>query len=119
MDPRRLLADLVIPPIKGPGIDPGAGGGVASMEKIIGQIIGILTIIAVLYFVFQIILAGYAYISSEGEEKNMEIARHRLTGGILGLTIVVVAVGLGSLLATLAGIPNIMDLEGLFKLMGL
>ncbi len=118
MDPKRLLADVSIPAISGPGVNPG-GNGTAALEKIIGQVFGVLTIFAVIWFVIQIILAGYSYISSQGDEKNMASARSRLTNGVLGLTIVVVAVGLGSLIATLAGITNPLDLNALFTQMGL
>ena len=114
----RLLADVNIPPLSGPGVNPG-GNGTAAMEKIIGQIFGVLTIFAVIWFIIQIILAGYAYISSQGDEKAMESARSRLTNGVLGLTIVIVAVGLGSLIATLAGITNPLDINALFVKMGL
>jgi len=114
----RLLADVTIPSITGPGVDP-RGNGVLAMEKIVGQVIGILTIVAVIYFIIQIILGGYAFISAQGDEKAVEAARHRLTDGILGLTIVIVAVGLGSLIATLAGINNPLDLGALFTQMGL
>jgi len=115
MDPNRLLADVTMPRITGPGIDP--GDGTSALETLIGQIIGILTIVAVLYFIIQIILAGYSFISSQGDPKNMESARHRLTEGVLGLTIVVAAVGLGTLLATLVGIPNVLDLGAMFDAM--
>jgi hypothetical protein len=118
MDPNRLLADVNVPAIVGPGVQPG-GNGVAALEKIVGQVIGVLTIVAVVYFAIQIILAGYAYINSQGDEKNMAAARSRLTNGVLGITIVIVAVGLGSLIATLAGITNPLDLNALFTQMGL
>jgi hypothetical protein len=114
----NLLADVTIPPITGPGINPGANGTLA-LEKIVSQIIGILTIVAVIFFTIQIIIAGYGFISAEGDEKKMEIARKSLTNGVLGLIIVVVAVGLGSLLALLAGIPNVLDLNTMLTHMGL
>jgi hypothetical protein len=117
---RLLAAAFPIPPITGPGIDPAKyGSGTATMEKVISQILGILTIIAVIFFAVQIIFAGYSFISAEGDEKKMLTARQSLTNGVLGLTIVVVAVGLGSLLATLAGIPNVLDLNTMFTSMGL
>ncbi|MBI2465270.1 hypothetical protein HYV64_03945 [Candidatus Shapirobacteria bacterium] len=118
MDPNRLLADVNVPEIIGPGVKP-AGNGVAALEKIVGQVIGVLTIFAVIWFAIQIILAGYSYINSQGDEKNMAAARSRLTNGVLGLTIVIVAVGLGSLIATLAGITNVLDINALFTQMGL
>ena len=118
MAPKQLLADVSIPALTGPGVNPG-GNGTAAFEKIIGQVFGVLTIVAVIYFVFQIIFAGYAYMNSQGDEKAMMAARSRLTNGILGLTIVIIAVGLGTLVATIAGIPNILDINALFSQMGL
>jgi uncharacterized membrane protein len=117
---RLLAATFNIPPITGPGIDPAKyGSGTATLEKIISQILGILTIIAVIFFAVQIIFAGYNFISAEGDEKKMEMARKTLTNGILGLVIVVVAAGLASLIATLAGVTNPFDLNALFTSMGL
>lgn len=118
MVPNRLLADVTIPQLTGPGTNPGTNG-TAAFEKIIGQILGVLTIVAAVYFIVQIILAGYAFMSAQGDTKAMESARKRLTDSVLGLTIVIVAVGLGSLVATLAGIPNILDINALFTQMGL
>jgi len=114
----QLLADVVIPPIKGPGVVPSANGTDA-LEKIISQIFGVLTIVAVIYFAFTILIAGYTFIAAEGDEKKMETARQALTNGVLGLVIVIVAVGLGSLLALLAGIPNVLDLNTMLTNMGL
>ena len=113
-----LAANVTIPKITGPGVDPGTNG-TAAMEKIIGQTIGVLTIIAIIYFVIQVILGGYAFISAQGDPKAIEAARKRLTDGVLGVVIVIVAVGLGSLVATLFGITNILDLNAMFTLMGL
>ena len=115
----QLLAlDVTMPKFTGLGVDPGANGTLA-LERIISQIIGILTIVAVIFFAIQIIFAGYNFISSEGDEKKMEMARKTLTNGILGLIIVVVAVGLGSLIALLLGIPNVLDLNTMLTNMGL
>ncbi len=114
----KLIADVTMPKLTGPGIDPGANGTV-TLEKIIGQVIGVLTIVAVVFFTVQIILAGYAFISSNGDQDKIKTSRKRLTEGVLGLTIVVVAVGLGSLVATLLGIKNALDLNAVFTLMGL
>lgn len=114
----RLLADVTLPPISGPGINPGTNGTLA-FENIISQIFGVMTIIAVIYFAFQIIISGFNFISSEGDEKKMEMARKTLTNGVLGIVIVVVAVGLVSLIATLFGMPHILDLNTMFTNMGL
>jgi hypothetical protein len=114
----RLLAEVTIPPISGPGVAVGANGTL-TLEKIISQIIGVLTIFGVIFFIIQVIIGGYAFIAAQGDPKAIEIARQRLTWGILGLTVVIVAVGLGSLIATIAGITNVLDLDALLGSMGL
>ncbi|MBP9817815.1 hypothetical protein KBC75_03635 [Candidatus Shapirobacteria bacterium] len=115
MVPKLLALSYTLKPV---GVTPTANGTDA-LEKIVGQVIGVLTIVAAIYFAIQVILAGYAFITSEGDPKKMEQARARLTEGVLGLTITVVALGLGALIASLAGIPNIFDLNAMFTKMGL
>lgn len=106
--------------IEGPGLNPTSGvEATTMMERFISQLIGVLTLSAVIFFVVQIILAGYGFISSHGDEKIMEQNRSKLTNGVLGLFIVIIALGLGSLLAKLLGINNPLDLNQMFKNMGL
>jgi len=91
------------------------GDGVDQLDKIISTVIGVLTLVAFIFFVLQIIFAGYSFISGQGDEKKIESARKRLTDGILGITIVVVAFGITALLAKLMGIDGIFDLTTIFS----
>ena len=115
----QLLTQVghALPAINGGGIAVGSDQGVTTLQKIISNGIGLLTLIAILFFVFHIIIAGYSFISSQGDEKKMIEARSRITNGILGLTLVVVALGVGSLLATLLGFSHgtIFDLSIVFN----
>jgi hypothetical protein len=117
MDPKHLLAQSTVtyPPFDPPSL----GNPTNQLEKLIGQVIGILTLVAVIYFAIQIIFAGYSFISANGDSKKLEEARHSITNSILGLFIVVIAIGIGSLIATLLGIENPLDLNALFTKMGL
>ena len=99
-------------------IDPGTDGTTVA-EKLISNIIGILTAVAFIYFVFQVIIAAYQYISSEGDKAKISASRKRITEGILGLVISTIALGLGALFASLLGVKNIFDLNQLFNSMGL
>ena len=105
--------------LSGPGTAVSSGtDATTAAEKIVSQVIGALTVVAIIWFAIQIILAGYAFLTSEGDEKKMETARRRLTDGVLGLVIVIVAVALGSLIAKLAGVSNAFDLNGFFNTIG-
>lgn len=103
---KTLAADYSL---TGPGIqvtDP-----TTQVEDILSTVISFLTIVAVLFFVIQIILAGYGFISGQGDEKKIEASRKKLTDSILGLTIVVVAFGLTAFISSLLGLGNVFDLN--------
>jgi len=112
MDQIKLLAAQQSYTITGPGIVP-VDTGVSQLEKIISSAIGIFTIIAVIFFVIQVIMAGYSFMSAQGDKAKIESARKRLTDNILGLTIVVVAFGAGAFIASLFGLGNIFDLKNI------
>lgn len=118
MAPNKFLA--VKYTFDGPGLVPKSSAEATTMlERLISQVIGVLTIVAVIFFAIQIILAGYGFMSSKGDEKLMETNRLKLTNGILGLFIVVVAVGMASLIAKLLGLNNPFDLNQMFTNFGL
>ena len=99
--------------LEGPGIQPNLTNPTEPVEKLISQIVGILTIVGVIFFIFQIIFAGYAMMSAQGDPKKIEVGRSRLTNGILGITIVVIALGAGAFIATLLGIEDPLSLQKL------
>ena len=109
MDQNKLLAQAVSFPIEGPGIAPGAEAD-QTLDKIISNLIGFLSIIAIIWFAIQVILAGYKYISSKGDKNKIEEAGKSLTNGILGLLIVIVAIFLTSFLTKLMGLGDVLDL---------
>ena len=115
-----LIAQKTTYKLTGPGIDPNKyGTPVGTFEKLVSNIIGILTLVAVLWFALQIIFAGLGMIGAQGDEKKLEENRSKLTNGVLGLFIVVIAMGLTALLSKLLGLSNPFDLEPIFKGMDL
>ena len=117
MAPNKLLAiKYTIDPIQ-----PLPAGKTATtqLEDTISMVIGFLTIIGVIYFAIQIILAGYSFLSSQGDKAKLEESRKKLTNSVIGLTVIVVAMGVAALLAGLLGLDNIFDLnEMLDKITG-
>jgi len=111
----KLLA--VAYDIDGPGIpvtDANASVGLA--EKLISNVVGVLTIVGFLIFAIQIIFAGYNFLTAEGDKNKMEAARKKLTDGVLGIFIVVIALGFVSLIASLLGLGNVLDLKNFFSI---
>jgi len=96
--------------LTGPGVVP-TGDSSSQLEKIISSVIGVLTIVGFIYFAIQIILAGYAFLSSKGESAKLEAARDRITNGILGIVVVVIAFGLTAFLGNLLGLKNVFNLS--------
>lgn len=98
--------------LTGPGIQVTDSDSAATqLEGILSSVLGFLTIVAVIFFLVQIILAGYGFISGQGDEKKIAMSRKKLTDGILGLTIVVVAFGLTAFISSLLGLGNVFDLN--------
>lgn len=94
--------------IKGPGIVP--DDPISQLESLISMVLGILTIIGVIFFTIQIILAGYSFMSAKGDKEKIADARKKITNSILGLAIVVIAFGLAAFLANLLGLGNVFNL---------
>jgi hypothetical protein len=116
MDPTDLetLSTTQKNRLNGLGIQP-TGNSISQLESIISAAIGLMTAIGVIYFTIQIILAGFTMIASQGEPKELESAKKRLTTNVLGLAIIILAYGLGALISSLLGITGIFDLTTVLK----
>jgi len=86
--------------------------------KVISTIIGLITIVAGIWFLIQLLLAGFNWISSSGDKNKVQEAQHKITNSVIGLTIVVAAYALTSLLGKILGI-NVLDLGGAISSLGI
>jgi len=97
--------------LTGPGIQTtGGADSVTKFESIISAILGVLTIVGVIFFTIQIILAGFKLISSKGDPKEFQVAQSKLIHNLIGLVIVVVAFGATSFLTNLLGLRNVFNI---------
>jgi hypothetical protein len=90
-----------------------------TVEKYISNILGFLTIVAALFFMFRVIFAGYAFISSAGDPKKIEVAKEQLLQGFIGIVVVIAATIITGLVARILGLPNILNLQTMFTNLGL
>jgi len=91
------------------GIDPQRSDMKAS--SLISNLIGILTIVAIIYFAFQVILAGYKLLTSSGDKNKASEAQLQITQGVIGIVVIIAAVFIVALVGKLLGIENVLNIE--------
>jgi len=114
----KLSAIDLFPPGGFKGFGPlgnPAGSGIATFTKFISTTIGLMTIIAIIWFVFVLITGAIGWIGAGGDKTAVEAARKKITTGLIGLVVVIAAIFIISLMGKLIGIENILNLEELFK----
>jgi hypothetical protein len=119
----KYIADIQLAPsggFKGFG-KLGLEGDVASNATItftnfLSTVIGVMTLVAIIWFIFQLISGAISYISSGGDKQAIESAGKRITNSLIGLIIVIISIFIIKLIGTLLGIPNILNFLYLFGL---
>lgn len=94
------------------GADPGKAPSV--FATLISTSIGIITLVAIIWFVFQFITGAIAIISSGGDKASLETAKKKISMGLIGLVVTIFAIFLIRLFGTIIGIPNILNFVDLF-----
>ena len=79
--------------------------------SLISTIIGLLSIIGILFFAFQLILGAIKIIGANGDKNKVSEGQNQLTQGVIGVVIIIAAVFVASSISSLLGISNIMDLS--------
>lgn len=88
------------------GKEPTAGAGI--FVNAISNIIGFLTAVAIIWFIFQFLLGAIGWISAGGDKGKLEQARSKLANAFVGIIIVFTALVLVSAVGALLGI-NILN----------
>jgi hypothetical protein len=85
--------------IGGNGLGPfsnvsgGVGGAVESLKNItsaVSSVIGVMTIAAGIWFIFNFIVGGIQWVSAGGDKNNLQNAQQKIQSALVGLIIVVV-----------------------------
>lgn len=90
------MADIKFNPITtpskyDPAVSTSVGGYTSAMEKIISNVLVVLTVVAGLSFVIYFLLGGLNWITSGGDKGKVETAKSMMTNGAIGLIIVVLS----------------------------
>ena len=78
-------------------------------NKFISSAIGLMTIIATIWFIFLVIGGAYGIMSAGGDKAQLEAARKRLTSGVVGFVVVVMAVFIIRFIGSLLGLEDILN----------
>jgi hypothetical protein len=78
-------------------------------NNFISSVIGVITTIAFIWFIFVFITGAVSIIGSGGDKGAMETAKKKLTTGIIGLVVTIAAVFIISLIGKLLGIDLILN----------
>jgi len=118
---KNLIAREI--PLGGPleGVGPlgapgGAGGAATLFNNIISSVIGLITIIAGIWFVFLLITGAIGIMSAGGDKAAMEEARKRITTGLIGLIVVVAGIFLVDLIGGFLGLDILQPAQQIINL---
>ena len=98
----------------GPFSNP-TGSGIETFTKFISSVVGLMTIIAIIWFIFTLITGAIAMITAGSDKASLESARKKITTGLIGLVVTIAAIFLIDLIGYLIGIPDILNLPKLFE----
>lgn len=98
-------------PLGNPGND-----GVGIFSNFLSSAVGLMTIIAVIWFVFTFFIGAIGIISAGSDKQALESSRKKISTGIIGLVVTIAAVFIIDLLGYLLGFGEggILNLQSLF-----
>jgi uncharacterized membrane protein len=86
----------------------------AAFTKVMSTALGILTVIAGLFFLFRLITAAFKWIGAGGNKDSLSSAQKQITSSLIGLVIVVLSYALVGLIGSILGL-NILNLTPLIN----
>lgn len=81
----------------------GIGPAAQAFAKIISNIIGVMTISAGIWFIFQFIIGAYSWMAAGSDQQAIQNAQQKITNAVMGLVVVVAAYAIISLLGVILG----------------
>ena len=127
---KRLLAKIIeLPKIGGGKGEEGFGpwgwlGGVKDVGEaarefasIISKIIGIMTVVAGIWFFFILLIGAFGYLSAGGDSEKIKSATKRIGNGLTGLIVIVLAYAFISLIGRMLGL-DILNPQDVIELLG-
>lgn len=94
----------------------GATNADITFTNFLSTTIGVITIVAIIWFVFIVITGAISYMSAGGDKGAIEGARKKIVNGLIGLVVVITGLFVVNLVGYLLGIPNILNIQDLLSI---
>ncbi len=99
----------------GPLANPGSDA-INVFASFLSSVIGLMTIIAFIWFTFRFIIAAIQLMYAGGDKAHIETAKEKMKYAIIGVVVVVSAIFIINLVGSFMGLPNILDVGAMFEL---
>lgn len=96
------------------GLEQNQDGGTV-FGNFVSSAIGIVSVIAIIWFIFIIVTSGISYMSAGADTKATEAARKRITTGLIGLFITIFGIFIIRLAGQIFNIPDILNIPNLIN----
>ena len=83
----------------------GAAAGLSTFSNMISTSIGVMSIVAFIWFVYLFITGAIEIMASGADKQKLENGRKKITNGIVGVVLVISAVFVIDIIGTIFGIP--------------
>lgn len=84
--------------------------------RVVSVIIGFITVCAGIYFLFQLLIGAFGWMTASGDKSRLERAQLRMTHAVIGMVIVVATYALVSIIGGLLGFDILVkDPDALLK----
>lgn len=97
------------------GLEQGQSG-ISVFASFISSAIGLITIIGFIWVVIILITGALGILTSGGDKNALESAKKKITTGIIGLIVLVLALFILNIIAKIMGLSSILDITTLFGL---
>ena len=109
----KIAAVIDLGPLRGLGklgLETGTTQGAPGVfNSFLSSVIGLLTIIASVWFIFLFIMGAIGYMTAGGDKGQIENARKKMVNGIVGLVIVIAGIFVVNLVGYIFGLQYILD----------
>ncbi len=79
-------------------------GALSNLELIISNSLGVITVLAGVFFIFYFIMGAFQILSAGGDSGKVQSGQQRITQAVLGLVILVAAYAIIGLISTVLGL---------------